>query len=367
LEYCIELSHDDARGEELIEAVANGGFTGALATQLQAYGMHVKATQLTAERCTTRPFRFCNLNLVWEFPKKKGQASGEKDYLDGSCLVYNQEVCEAVVDYRHTSYTPKSCDRNLSAAAAANAYQEESEGSGGGSDSATVSAGGSGSAGGSESADLKPATMPSVSVEGVHGADEEEYPEEEYLDMQTQTAVQGKVGLEQEDEMPLNCKGGGGENANADGGGDEAGGDDKDIPTTKGKNKMWPWYGKKGETAKEKTEGEVKGTGGEGGAVGKEGGGVGLQTNRSAAIEHSGDVMGKNSGKHVIKLDLPSIPSSVSDIFIVLSAYKVSRLQMNKMTHLYTFSNLCLPLCLLGSYSPVRRPIVLPSPHYPPL
>jgi hypothetical protein len=36
--------------------------------------------------------------------------------------------------------------------------------------------------------------------------------------------------------------------------------------------------------------------------------------------------MGKNSGKHVIKLDLHSIPPSVSDVFIVLSAYECADL-----------------------------------------
>jgi len=46
-----------------------------------------------------------------------------------------------------------------------------------------------------------------------------------------------------------------------------------------------------------------------------------LARNGTTAVHHSGDVMSPGKGKHVISVDLQAMPPSITDLFLVLSAY----------------------------------------------
>jgi len=49
---------------------------------------------------------------------------------------------------------------------------------------------------------------------------------------------------------------------------------------------------------------------------------------KDGTIKHSGDVMTKTTGKHVLKVNLLSIPQTITDLFFILSAYRCGDLSL---------------------------------------
>merc|ERR1719174_3360780 len=69
-------------------------FVQRLAGWLTREGMRVKAEDLEVEKVESHALEVVKLHLDWTFPGEKA------DYLDGSCLLFEEDVCKGIVDYR---------------------------------------------------------------------------------------------------------------------------------------------------------------------------------------------------------------------------------------------------------------------------
>ena len=61
--------------------------------------MKVKAEDLEVEKVESHALEVVKLHLDWTFPKQTS-GPGKVDYLDGSCLLFEEDALEGIVDYR---------------------------------------------------------------------------------------------------------------------------------------------------------------------------------------------------------------------------------------------------------------------------
>jgi stress response protein SCP2 len=98
----VHFSADSGNAEQsaaLIADVKSQSFLARLANWLHREGMKAKAEDFEVKDVASHPLEIVKLHLDWRFPAGD-YGPGKMDYLDGSCLLFEEDECRGIVDYR---------------------------------------------------------------------------------------------------------------------------------------------------------------------------------------------------------------------------------------------------------------------------